>query len=195
MALNPEPSVAHPDGSPYDRDAPNRDEPNQDFTEVDDRPDPLLERAAVELRNEDDPSWLTVSTAILTKLRATARRTRVIDAVFPPDSALDGDESDGDTLRVSDQLVLLEISRALREVRCDVRNVELDVVDRHRCAGVHVDIAVFFDDDFSALAALVAERTGAAVETVLGPILGLDDITVHIADLLAADEEAGLQSD
>ncbi|MBY6680468.1 hypothetical protein HQ312_05330 [Rhodococcus sp. BP-316] len=143
---------------------------------ADEPDDPVLSRAAQELRDEEVPSWVEASTAILAALRATARRTRALDASHPG-------FVDGDSLRVGDHLVLLSIARALSELPCGVKGIDLDV-DGRRCTGVSLDIAVTYGQDMAALAVTLTGRTADAVNTTLGTALTAEDVAVHVVDVL-----------
>ncbi|KIQ16843.1 hypothetical protein [Rhodococcus sp. MEB064] len=144
--------------------------------EIDDPADPVLTRAAQELRDEDVPSWVEASTAILAALRKTARRTRALDAVFPDGAA-------GDSLRIADHLVLLAVSRAVADLPCTMRAIDLDVEGR-RCTGASLDVAVPYGEDVSELALALTRLTADAVNTTLGTTLTADDVAVHVVDVL-----------
>ncbi|MGB6181318.1 MAG: hypothetical protein WBF79_08765 [Rhodococcus sp. (in: high G+C Gram-positive bacteria)] len=141
-------------------------------------PDPLMDRAARELREEETPSWAKASTAIMSALRATTRRTRMLDASFPDD----GSTSAGDSLLVADQVVKLGIVRASADLPCTIRGIDLDI-DERDVTGLTLEIAVTYGEDMRALALAVADRAAASVNSDLGDTVGERDVSVSIVDV------------
>ncbi|MFW0872637.1 hypothetical protein [Rhodococcoides corynebacterioides] len=139
--------------------------------------DPILDRAARELRDEETPSWVTVSAAILETLRRTTRRTTPIDAAFPSEAA-------GDTLRIGDHVVRLAVLRALGGLPCRVRAVELDVEGR-RLTGASLDIAIPYLQDLDDLVAAIETRVVDALAEVAGIPLSPADVRIHVVDVVA----------
>ncbi|MDV7196429.1 hypothetical protein R4172_02485 [Rhodococcus kroppenstedtii] len=139
--------------------------------------DPILDRAARELRDEETPSWVTVSAAILETLRRTTRRTTPIDAAFPSEAA-------GDTLRIGDHVVRLAVLRALGGLPSRVRAVKLDV-DGRRLIGASLDIAIPYLQDLDDLVVAIETRVVDALAEVVGVRVSPSNVRIHVVDVVA----------
>ncbi|GGF94766.1 hypothetical protein GCM10007304_05790 [Rhodococcoides trifolii] len=137
--------------------------------------DEVLDRAARELRDEEQPSWLELSSRILTSVRDTTRRSWPLDAQFPT-------AENGDTLRVSDIVVRLEVVRGVDIPGCSVTSVDLRI-DGHACTGVSIGLTAEYGVDIQELARTVARLAADSVNTALGTTLTAGDVDVNVLDV------------
>jgi hypothetical protein len=143
-------------------------------------PDSVLARAARELREAPEESgWVDISSAILSKVRATTRRTWPIDASFP--TAPPGRA--GDTLRVSDQVVRTAVLRSLRGVHgSQPTGVEL-YVDDHTCTGLSLSVVGVYGSELQMVGDELAQIAIGVVRDHLGVDLARSDIDVRVDDI------------
>ena len=131
-------------------------------------PDGILERAARELREApQEPRWVDISNTIISRVRATTRRTWPVDAAYPtapPDRA-------SDSLRVSDHVVRTAILRALSGVH------------EHVCTGLSVAVVGAYGEDLQAVGNELAAIAISVVHELLGVDLVRADIDVRVDDI------------
>lgn len=139
--------------------------------------DPLLDRAAQELRDEETPSWVAASAAILATLRRTTRRTTPVDAAFPGGAG-------GDSLRIGDHVVRLSILRSLGDLPSRVRAVDLTLEGR-TVTGAELDIAIPYLQDLDHLVAAIETRVTEALREILGTTVPSEGVRIHVVDVLA----------
>ena len=146
--------------------------------------DPVLVRAARSLKEQPvDARWIDISDSIISRVRASTRRTWPVDAEFitaPTDSA----RSD-DTLRISDHVVRSAVRRALAGVHgAEPTAVDL-YLDGHTCTGAHIDIVGVYGDDLQAAGEHLAAIALATLNDMLGsvPPLTRADIDVRVNDI------------
>jgi hypothetical protein len=137
--------------------------------------DEVLDRAARELRDEEQPSWLDLSSRILSSVRDTTRRSWPLDARYPTPDA-------GDTLRVSDIVVRLAVLRGVDIPGCSVSSVDLQI-DGHTCTGVAIGLTAEYGFDIQELARTVARLAADSVNTALGTELTAGDVDVNVWDV------------
>jgi hypothetical protein len=144
--------------------------------------DPVLARAARSLQEAPvDARWVDISDSIVSKVRASTRRTWPIDAEYET-RATDFARS-GDTLRISDQVVRTAMRRALAGVH-GAQPTAIDLyLDEHRCTGARVDIVGVYGDDLQAVGDELADIALAVLDDVLGAPLTRADIDVHVNDI------------
>lgn len=142
-------------------------------------PDSILDRAARELRDEpQEPRWVDISSSIISKVRATTRRTWPVDARFPAASG-----RDADTLRVSDHVVRTAILRALRGVHGS-QPIEISLhLDDHSCTGLFVAVVGAYGSDLQAVGDELARIAIGVVDDILGVELARADIDVRVDDI------------
>ncbi|OZC57872.1 hypothetical protein CH267_08035 [Rhodococcus sp. 06-621-2] len=140
----------------------------------------VLQRAARELREApEEPRWFDISNSIISKVRATTRRTWPVDARFP--TAPEGRESD--TLRVSDHVVRTAVLRALSGVHgCQPTEIAVHT-DEHKCTGVSLSVVGAYDSDLQAVGNDLARIAMSIVAEILGVSLTRDDVDVHVDDI------------
>lgn len=147
--------------------------------------DPVLARAARSLQEAPaDARWVDISDAIVSKVRATTRRTWPIDADYRTGAA--DTARAGDTLRVSDQVVRTAIRRALAGVHGGQPTAIDLYLDGHRCTGARIDIVGVYGDDLQAVGDELAGIALAVLRDVLGAgpqPLTRADIDVHVNDI------------
>ncbi|MGU3436650.1 hypothetical protein ACNHUS_26985 [Actinomycetes bacterium M1A6_2h] len=142
--------------------------------------DEVLNRAAQELRDEEQPSWLELSSRILSSVRDTTRRSWPLDARFPTDQR-------GDTLRVSDVVVRLEVVRGVDIPGCSVSSVDLQI-DGHTCTGASIDMTAEYGFDIQELARTVARLAAESIDRALGTELTAGDVDVNVVDVTLPGE-------
>ena len=147
--------------------------------------DAVLVRAARSLQEVPvDPRWIDISAAIVSRVRATTRRTWPIDAEFSTVST--GVDRQADTIRVSDHVVRTTLRRALAGVH-GAEPTEIDLyLDDHRCTGARITIVGVYGDDLQAVGEELADIALAVLDDLLGPVpvpLTRDDIDVHVDDI------------
>ena len=146
--------------------------------------DPVLARAARSLKEQPvDARWIDISDSIISRVRATTRRTWPVDAEFV--SAATDSERAADTLRISDHVVRSAVRRALAGVHgAEPTAVDL-YLDGHRCTGAHIDIVGVYGDDLQAAGEHLAAIALATLNDMLGlePPLARTDIDVRVNDI------------
>ncbi|CAN5337910.1 hypothetical protein BH11ACT6_BH11ACT6_00100 [soil metagenome] len=147
--------------------------------------DVVLVRAARSLQEVPvDPRWIDISDAIVSRVRATTRRTWPIDAQYSTPSA--GFDRASDTVRVSDHVVRTTLRRALAGVH-GAEPTEIDLyLDDHRCTGARINIVGVYGDDLQAVGDELAAIAVAVLAELLGPVpvpLTRADVDVHVNDI------------
>lgn len=146
--------------------------------------DPVLARAARSLKEQPvDARWIDISDSIISRVRATTRRTWPVDAQF--DTAPSDSDRAADTLRISDHVVRSAVRRALAGVHgAEPTAVDL-YVDGHTCTGAHIDIVGVYGDDLQAAGEHLAAIALATLNDMLGsvPPLTRADIDVRVNDI------------
>lgn len=143
-------------------------------------PDGILERAARELREApEEPRWVDISNTIVSRVRATTRRTWPVDAAYPtapPNRA-------SDSLRVSDHVVRTAILRALSGVH-DSQPTDIALyLDEHVCTGLSVAVVGAYGKDLQAVGNELAAIAISVVRELLGVDLVRADIDVRVDDI------------
>jgi hypothetical protein len=151
--------------------------------------DPLLVRAARSLKDQPaDARWIDISDSIISKVRATSRRTWPIDAEYP--TIATEPERKVDTLRISDQVVRSAVRRALAGVH-GAEPTAIDLyLDEHTCTGAYIDIVGVYGDDLQAVGDDLAAIVLSTLNELLGPVHQLTraDIDVHVNDINTTDD-------
>jgi hypothetical protein len=154
--------------------------------------DPVLDRAARSLKDQPvDARWIDISESIISKVRASARRSWPVDAEYT--TATTKPERKADTLRISDRVVRTAIRRALAGVHgAEPTAVDL-YLDDHTCVGARIDVVGTYGDDLQAIGDALADIALATLIDVLGPVRELTraDIDVHIHDIKDIDTASG----
>ncbi|WP_264069078.1 hypothetical protein [Mycolicibacterium komossense] len=154
--------------------------------------DPVLARAARSLKDQPmDASWIDISDSIISRIRATTRRSWPIDAEYP--TAAVETERKTDTLRISDHVVRSTLRRALAGVHgAEPTTIDL-YLDDHTCTGAYIDIVGVYGDDLQAVGDELAAIVLNTLADVLGPVRPLTrtDIDVHVHDIDDAGTTAG----
>ena len=149
-----------------------------------DNVDPVLARAAHSLRDQPvDGRWIDISDSIISKVRATTRRTWPVSSEYPT-AATDSDRK-ADTLRISDHVVRTTVRRALAGVHgAEPTAIEL-YLDGHTCTGALIDIVGVYGDDLQAAGDHLASIALATLNDLLGQVRPLTraDIDVHVNDI------------
>lgn len=150
--------------------------------------DPVLARAAHSLKDQPvDARWIDISDSIISKVRATTRRTWPVDAEFP--TAAIHPERKADTLRISDHIVRSAVRRALAGVHgAEPTAIQL-YLDGHTCTGAYIDIVGVYGDDLQAAGDDLAAIAVATLNDLLGPAhpLTRTNIDVHVNDITATE--------
>ena len=146
--------------------------------------DPVLARAARGLKEQPvDARWIDISDSIISRVRATTRRTWPVDAEYP--TAATQPERKADTLRISDHIVRSAVRRALAGVH-GAEPTAIDLyLDGHTCTGAHIEIVGVYGDDLQAEGAHLAAIALATLNDLLGsvPPLTRADIDVRVNDI------------
>ena len=142
--------------------------------------DPILQRAAQELRQApEEPRWVDISSTIVSRVRATTRRTWPVDAVFPTSPA----ERVSDSLRISDHVVRTAILRGLSGVRGS-QPVDISLyLDDHACTGLFIAVVGVYGSDLQAVGDELASIAAAVVRETLGVSIERTDIDVRVDDI------------
>lgn len=145
--------------------------------------DPVLGRAIENLRAAPtEPRWVDISSSVLSKIRATTRRTTPLDARFPTAPA----EREHDTLRISDAVVTRAIRQALlRAGAIEISSIAL-YLDESICTGAEVSVTGTYGDDLRSLGSQFADAAVAVLDAVLGPPMpdrSARDIQIHFVDV------------
>lgn len=155
-------------------------------------PDPVLARAARSLREQPaDASWIDISDSIISKIRATTRRTWPVDAEYP--TAATNSEREADTLRVSDHVVRAAIRRALAGVHgAEPTAVDL-YLDGHTCTGARIEVVGTYGEDLQAVGDALAAIAASTISELLGPgnALARGQLDVHVHDIDDIDAASG----
>lgn len=143
-------------------------------------PDSILDRAARELRDaSEEPRWVDISSSIISKVRATTRRTWPVDASYP--TAPVGREAD--SLRVSDQVVRRAVLGALTGVHgCQPTDISL-YLDDHTCTGISVAVVGAYGSDLQAVGNDLARIAIGVVADTLGVALVRSVVDVRVDDI------------
>lgn len=143
-------------------------------------PDSILARAAQELRDApEEPRWVDISSAIISKVRTTTRRTWPVDAEFPTSAP----GRDSDTLRISDHVVRTALLRALRGVY-ESQPTEISLyLDEHRCTGLSIAVVGAYGTELQVVGDELARIAIELVMDVLGVQLTRADIDVRVDDI------------
>ena len=146
--------------------------------------DPVLARAARSLKEQPvDARWIDISDSIISRVRATTRRTWPVEAEFP--TAATSSDRQADTLRISDHVVRTAVRRALAGVH-GAEPTAIDLyLDGHTCTGAHIDVVGVYGDDLQAAGAHLAAIALATLNDLLGlvPALTRADIDVRVNDI------------
>ena len=146
--------------------------------------DPLLARAARSLKDQPvDARWIDISESIISKVRATTRRTWPIDSQFHTTTTQP--ERTADTLQVSDHVLRTVIRRALTGVQgAEVTAIDL-YLDKHTCTGVRVDVIGAYGEDLQAVGDMLAAIVVTTLDDLLGPAADLTraGVDIHVHDL------------
>ncbi len=147
--------------------------------------DPVLARAARSLQDAPaEARWIDISSSIVSRVRATTRRTWPIDAEF--ETPTTDVERQADTLRISDHVVRTAIRRALAGVH-NAEPTAIDLyLDDHICTGAHIDVIGVYGEDLQAVGDELAIITLNVLQRVLGSPhrpLTRDDIDVRVHDI------------
>jgi hypothetical protein len=144
--------------------------------------DPVLARAVRSLTDQPtDTSWIDISDSIISKVRASTRRTWPVDADYP--TAPTRPERKADTLRISDHVVRTAIRRALAEIH-GAEPTAIDLyLDGHICTGAHIDVIGAYGDDLHAVGDALAAIALATLTTLLGHGDSLIHVDVHVHDI------------
>ena len=146
--------------------------------------DPVLDRAARSLQtNATEARWIDISDSIVSRVRATTRRTFPVTAEFPTPATISGRFAD--VLRISDLVVRNSIRRALVGVfGAEPTAVDL-YLDGHTCVGAHIDVVGVYGHDLRAVGDELAAITLSVLDDVLGSPLTLtrDDVDVRVHDI------------
>lgn len=143
-------------------------------------PDSILDRAARELRAApEEPRWVDISSSIISKVRATTRRTWPVDAEFPTSPK----ERDEDSLRISDHVVRTAILRELKGVHGSQPTEVALYLDDHTCTGMSLAVVGAYGSDLQAVGDELARIAIGVVADVLGLPLTRDDIDVRVDDI------------
>ncbi|WP_163795788.1 hypothetical protein [Mycolicibacterium sediminis] len=139
--------------------------------------DPVVRRAARELhRRPVDPTWIDISSAIVSRISRAARRTWPIDAVFPADAR----SRPGDRLRISDRVVRTAVRRAVnRSGEVVLLHVEI-VVDGHRCIGARLTVAARHGAATGAVSDRITLVAADTMSDLLGHPVSTAQVTVHV---------------
>jgi hypothetical protein len=154
--------------------------------------DSVLARAASSLKDQPtDASWIDISDSIISRIRASTRRTWPIDAEYPT-AATEPERAD-DTLRISDHVVRTAIRRALSGVHGAAPTAVDLYLDEHTCTGARIDVVGAYGDDLHAVGDALAAIALATLTDLLGPVHGLThaQIDVHVHDIDDVDPEPG----
>lgn len=142
--------------------------------------DPILQRAARELRQApEEPRWVDISSTILSRVRATTRRTWPVDATFPTSPP----ERASDSLRISDHVVRTAILRALSGVSGS-QPVDISLyLDDHACTGLFIAVVGAYGSDLQAVGDELASTAADVVREILGVSIERTDIDVRVDDI------------
>lgn len=146
--------------------------------------DPVLARAARSLKDKPvDVRWIDISNSIISRVRATSRRTWPVNAEYP--TAPVQPERKADTLQVSDQVVRSALRRALAGVHGAEPTAINLYLDDHTCTGAYIDIVGVYGDDLQAVGDELAAIVLSTLSELLGPVRELSraDIDVHVHDI------------
>ncbi len=146
--------------------------------------DAVLARAARSLKDQPvDARWVDISDSIISRVRATTRRTWPVDAEYP--TAATEPERKTDTLRISDHVIRTSVRRALAGVH-GAEPTAIDLyLDDHTCTGAYVNIVGAYGDDLQAVGDELAAIVLTTLTDLLGPVRPLTraDIDVHVNDI------------
>lgn len=143
-------------------------------------PDEILARAARELRDApSEPRWVDISSSIISKVRATTRRTWPVDGTFP--TSPPGRE--GDSLRISDHVVRTAILRELKGVHGSQPTEISLYLDDHTCTGMSLAVVGAYGSDLQLVGDELARIAIGVVADVLGLQLTRDDVDVRVDDI------------
>lgn len=142
--------------------------------------DPILARAARELREApDEPRWVDISNTILSRVRATTRRTWPVDATYPTSPPA----RESDSLRISDHVVRTALLRALSGVSGSQPTDISLYLDDHACTGLFIAVVGAYGSDLQAVGDELASIAVGVIHDVLGVSIERADIDVRIDDI------------
>lgn len=122
---------------------------------------------------------MDISSAIVSRVRSTARRTWPVDAEFP--STPSGRE--GDSLRVSDHVVRRAVLTALAGVHgCQPTDISL-YLDDHVCTGASIAVVGVYGSDLQEVGNDLARIAIGVVDDILGVVLVREDVHVRVDDI------------
>ncbi len=150
-------------------------------------PEDVLRRAAEQLRAEEQPGWVDISFAVLTRVWATTRHTWpvLLDLTGLPVHAR---QRPHDSIHLADQVIVSAIRQALEsDARYSPANIDL-FLDRDQCTGGRVDVIAAYGQQLTSLAHQIRVTTGRVLTELLGPSAPNEHaIEVHIRDVTATD--------